>query len=86
MKILSDKLDEVVGRQERTLSLLSTVQSTIAVSGAMNGNSGQPPNGNSSLLIGFMCLLVYYIYKYYLFSANTTNSFWYWKTGYRCAN
>lgn len=85
MKILSDKLDEVVGRQERTLSLLSTVQSTIAVSGAMSGNSGQPPNGNSSLLIGFMCLLIYYIYKY-LFSANTSNSFWYWKTRYRCAN
>jgi len=43
VKVLSQKLDEVVGRQERTLSLLSTVQSTIAVSGAMN--SGQP-NGN----------------------------------------
>lgn len=44
VKVLSQKLDEVVGRQERALSLLSTVHSTIAVAGAVNG-LGQPPNG-----------------------------------------
>lgn len=41
VKVVSQKLDEVVGRQERTLSLLSSVQSTIAVAGAMGG--GVPP-------------------------------------------
>lgn len=44
VKVLSQKLDEVVGRQERTLSLLSNVQSTLAIVGAMGGQ-GQP-NGN----------------------------------------
>lgn len=45
VKVLSQKLDEVVSRQERTLSLLSNVQSTLAVVGAIGGQ-GQP-NGNS---------------------------------------
>ncbi|XP_050527708.1 protein ERGIC-53 [Daktulosphaira vitifoliae] len=41
VKVLSQKLDEVVGRQERTLSLLSTVQSSLALAGTM---VGQQPN------------------------------------------
>lgn len=54
VKVLSQKLDEVVGRQERTLSLLSTVQSTMAVAGAMGGIQGQPnvqmPQMNAGIL------------------------------------
>lgn len=49
VKVLSQKLDEVVGRQERTLSLLSTVQSSLALAGTMGG---QPPNGKT-----FHCLV-----------------------------
>ncbi|KAL4154289.1 hypothetical protein QTP88_002111 [Uroleucon formosanum] len=53
VKILSQKLDEVVGRQERTLSLLSNVQSTMAVVGSMGGAQGQPhvqmPQGNTGM-------------------------------------
>ncbi|XP_001943100.1 protein ERGIC-53 [Acyrthosiphon pisum] len=53
VKVLSQKLDEVVGRQERTLSLLSNVQSTMAVVGSMGGAQGQPhvqiPQGNAGM-------------------------------------
>lgn len=50
VKVLSQKLDEVVGRQERTLSLLSNVQSTLAVTGAMNNVQGHP-QGNSFIYL-----------------------------------
>lgn len=53
VKVLSQKLDEVVGRQERTLSLLSNVQSTIAITSSMGGQG--IPNGNNSWLI-VVCL------------------------------
>ncbi|XP_050438851.1 protein ERGIC-53 [Adelges cooleyi] len=43
VKVLSQKLDEVVGRQERTLSLLSTVQSTVTIAASAIGG-GQPIN------------------------------------------
>lgn len=39
VKTISQKLDEVVGRQERSLSLLSNVQSSLAVIGSINGNT-----------------------------------------------
>lgn len=42
VKVLSQKLDEVVGRQERTLSLLSNVQSTMTIMSSMGGVQGQP--------------------------------------------
>lgn len=50
MKVLSQKLDEVVGRQERTLSLLSNVQSTLSVVGTLGSPQGQP-NGNKIFLL-----------------------------------
>lgn len=51
VKVLSQKLDEVVGRQERTLSLLSNVQSTLAVTGAMNNVQGHPHGSNFIYLL-----------------------------------
>ncbi|VVC36955.1 Concanavalin A-like lectin/glucanase domain,Legume-like lectin [Cinara cedri] len=38
VKILNQKLDEIVGRQERTLGLLSNVQSTMAVLSSVGGH------------------------------------------------
>lgn len=61
VKVLSEKLDEVVGRQERTLSLLSNVQSTMAVVGSMGSAQGQP-HGNNFLLIIYMHLLILSVY------------------------
>jgi len=58
VKVLSQKLDEVVGRQERTLSLLSNVQSTMAVLGSM-GAQGQP-NGKNFLLAIYMDLFIFF--------------------------
>jgi len=64
VKVLSQKLDEVVGRQERTLSLLSNVQSTMAVIGSMGGAQGQP-HGNKffALLTIYMHLLIFFVYS-----------------------
>jgi mannose-binding lectin 1 len=58
VKVLSQKLDEVVGRQERTLGLLSNVQSTLSVVGTLGGTQGQP-NGN------IVFLLIIYLYLSY---------------------
>jgi hypothetical protein len=60
VKILSQKLDEVVGRQERTLSLLSNVQSTMAVLGSLGGAQGQP--GNNFLIVIYINILKFSIY------------------------
>lgn len=61
VKVLSQKLDEVVGRQERTLSLLSNVQSTMAVIGSLGGVQGQP-NGNNFVVAIYKNLLIYSVY------------------------
>jgi len=60
VKVLSQKLDEVVGRQERTLSLLSNVQSTMAVLGSLGGAQGQP--GNNFLIAIYINILIFSIY------------------------
>lgn len=43
----------MVGRQERTLGLLSNIQSTVTVSGAMGGVAQGQPNGNR--IISYLC-------------------------------
>lgn len=58
---MSQKLDEVVGRQERTLSLLSNVQSTMAVVGSMGSAQGQP-HGKNFLLTIKMNLFKFSVY------------------------
>lgn len=58
VRVLSQKLDEVVGRQERTLGLLSNIQSTVTVSGAMGGVAQGQPNGNR--IINLLCTYCIY--------------------------
>lgn len=70
VKVLSQKLDEVVGRQERTLSLLSNVQSTMAVIGSLGGVQGQP-NGNNLVVVAIYTNLL--IFSVYLYSTNSTS-------------
>jgi len=57
VKSLTQKLDEVVGRQERTLGLLSNVQSTLAVSGSLNRNA---QGDNLNKIINYLSIYVYY--------------------------
>lgn len=64
VKILSQKLDEVVGRQERSLSLLSNIQSTITVLGTISGVE-QPPNG---IIYKYLYLFINIIFNFFFFN------------------
>lgn len=53
IRVLSNKLDEVIGRQERTLSMLSSVNS--GVGGALP--AGQVPDGKEFVILSSQSLL-----------------------------
>lgn len=59
VKVFGQKLDEVVGRQERTLGLLSNIQSTLSVSGAMGGGVPQGQQ-NGDRIIYYLCTTKYF--------------------------
>lgn len=65
VKSLSQKLDEVVGRQERTLGLLSNVQSTLAVSGSLNRNA---QGTNLNKIINYLSIYGYALYYIYFYN------------------
>lgn len=71
IKFLNVKLDEVTGDQKKSLSLLSNIQSSIAVIGKISGNDGSL-NGNILKFILFLNIIILFF--------NSSSKYWKRKT------